>query len=65
MEISEAKLLALIDQAIENTKAQSDGNKFHQGKCHGYVKALQQVRFAITEQVDQGGLAHLEAGVSA
>ncbi len=65
MQISETKLLSLIDGSIDGAKAKSNGNKFHQGMCHGYVKALQQVRFAIMEPADQGGTAHLEIGVDA
>ena len=65
MQITEEHLLGLIDRAIDDTKAKSNGNKFHQGKCHGYVKALEQVHFAMTVSADDGGTDHLEKGVDA
>lgn len=65
MRITEEHLLKLIDQAINDTKAKSNGNKFHQGKCHGYVKALEQVKFAMTVPENDGGTDHLEKGIDA
>ncbi len=62
MQVSEEKLLTLIDNAIADAKARANGNKFHQGKCHGYAKALEQVQFAMTEKED--GARHLKIGVS-
>lgn len=64
MQVSEERLLILIDNAITDAKGRSNGNKYENGVRNGYVKALDQVRFAMTERDDQGGTAHLEVGVS-
>jgi hypothetical protein len=61
MQITEDHLLGLIEKAIDDAKTQSNGNKFHQGVRHGYVKALEQVQHAIVDK--ENCTAHLEVGV--
>ena len=65
MQCTEEHLLNLIDDAVTDAKSKSNGNKFRQGETHGYVKALEQVRFSMTVKTDEGGTAHLEKGVDA